>query len=35
MYANAPAQTISDLAANATLATDIANRSEASFSNLS
>ena len=35
MYANAPAQTISDLAANAALATDIANPSTASFSNLS
>ena len=35
MYANAPAQTISDLAANATLATYTANLSEASFSNLS
>ena len=35
MYANAPAQTISDLAANATLATDIANPSEASFYNVS
>ena len=33
MYANAPAQTISDLAANAALATDIANPSTASFSN--
>ena len=35
MYANAPAQTISDLVANATLATDIANPTTASFYNVS